>query len=111
MATPFDPFVQSFPTTETQNEAQKFIEIIINDGTINNLWQLNATSIEQVKLILSAVAFENDNHFSALVRNFSQDASDLWDNSQPNDPNAPTPEETRKLGEIWTRYLELYSGK
>lgn len=111
MATPFDPFVQFFPTTETQNEAEKFAEILVSDGTIQNLWHLSATSVEQLKLIFSAVAFGSDHHFSELVRNFSQDASDLWNNSQPIDPNAPTPAESRKLAEIWTRFFELYSGK
>lgn len=111
MPTPFDPFVHSFPTAELQAEAQKFVNILVEDGTIKNLWHLKAASVEQLKSILNAVTLEKDHHFSALITNFTQDASDLWINSKPNDPNAPTPEESRKMAEIWTRFFEQYFGK
>lgn len=111
MPTPFDPFVQSFPTAELQAEAQKFVDILVNDGTIKNLWHLHATSNHALSNILSAVALSADVHYKEFCINFQGVAVDLWNSSQPANPAEPTPKEQLQLNNIWQNYYGLFSGK
>lgn len=111
MPTPFDPFVQFFPSTETKDEAQKFIDIIIGDGIIKNLWQLNATPVSTLVDITTITPPSSDPHFAEFYSNFIQIAKDLWTNSQPVDRAKPTPKEALQLSNIWERFYSSFEGK